>query len=324
MHATVLGASGFFGGHLVAQLEQAGHSVCAVVRATSDRSFVDSLGVAVQPIDYSDSSLVEAMRDTDVVYNCTADTRMHLDEATRQAVEVDLTRQIIRAAGRAGVRRLVQLSTIQVYGPLPDAAVDENFPCKPVHDYQHAAVAREEVVRREADEVALPWVLVRPVTTTGARDTSLMANLYPVHRTGIFPIIGKGTQTLSMVDARDVARAMVLLGQAPEAERCVFLVSGFDTTWHGLKEALDRATGRRTRAVHLPAAIMKLAARTITTLTPRGTEPKLHPLAVDTTSRASHFEDARVRTLGYAPRFTLDDAVGAGAAWMRGQSSVSR
>jgi nucleoside-diphosphate-sugar epimerase len=317
MRATVFGASGFFGGHVAEQLEQAGHSVCAVVRATSDRSFLDSLGVAVQPIDYSDSSLVEAMRDTDVVYNCTADTRMHLDEATRQAVEVDLTRQIIRAAGRAGVRRFVQLSTIQVYGPLPDAAVDEDFPCKPVHDYQHAAVAREEVVRREADEVALPWVLVRPVTTTGARDTSLMANLYPVHRTGIFPIIGKGTQTLSMVDARDVARAMVLLGQAPEAERCVFLVSGFDTTWHGLKEALDRATGRRARAVHLPATIMKLAARTITTLTPRGIEPKLHPLAVDTTSRPSHFDDVRARTLGYAPRFTLDDAVGAGAAWVR-------
>jgi len=314
MRAAVLGASGFFGSHVVEQLDQAGHSVCAVVRTTSDRSFVDSLGVAVRPIDYSHASLVEAMRDADVVFNCTADTRMHLDEATRHAVEVDLTRRIVRAAEEAGAGRFVQLSTIQVYGPLPDAAVDEDSPCKPVHDLQRAAVAREEVVRSESN---LPWVLVRPVTTTGARDTSLMANLYPVHRTGVFPIIGKGTQRLSMVDARDVARAMVLLGQAPEAQRRVFLVSGFDTTWQGLKEALDRATGRRTRTVHLPASIMKLTARTMTVLTPRGTEPKLHPLAVDTTSRASHFDDGRVRSLGYAPRFTLDDAVGAGVTWAR-------
>jgi dihydroflavonol-4-reductase len=317
MRATVLGASGFFGSHLVDQLKQAGHSVCAVVRPSSDRSFVDSLGVTVLPIDYSESSLIDAMRDAEVVYNCTADTRMHLDEATRRAVEIDLTRRIVQAAGRARSGRFVQLSTIQVYGPLPNAAVNEDFPCKPAHDYQHAAIAREEIVRSEADEAKLPWVLVRPVTTTGARDTSLMANLYPVHRTGVFPLIGKGTQMLSMADARDVARAMVLLGESPAAERRVFLVSGFDTTWHELKEALDRATGKRTRTVHLPAGIMKLAARTITALTPRGTEPKLHPLAVDTTSRASHFGDQRIRALGYAPRFALDDAVSAGVAWMR-------
>ena len=317
MRATVLGASGFFGSHVVEQLERAGHSVCAVVRPSSDRSFVDSLAVVVRPIDYSDSSLVDAMRDADVVFNCTADTRMHLDEATRQAVEVELTRRIVRAAGQAGAGRFVQLSTIQVYGPLPNAAVDEDLPCEPVHDYQRAAVAREELVRSEADEAGLPWVLVRPVTTTGARDTSLMANLYPVHGTGFFPIIGKGTQTLSMADARDVARAMVLLGESPEAERGVFLVSGFDTTWHELKEALDRATGRRTRTVRLPAGIMKLAAWTITALTPRGTEPKLHPLAVDTTSRASHFDDRRMRALGYTPQFGLDDAVSAAVAWVR-------
>ena len=317
MRSTVLGASGFFGGHVAEQLAHAGHSVVAVVRPMSDRTFVDSLGVAVEPIDYTDASLLDAVRDADVIYNCTADTRMHLDEATRRAVEVDLTRRIVRAAARANVGRLVQLSTIQVYGRLPDTAVDEGFPCNPVHDFQRAAVAREQLVQHEADETGLEWVLVRPVTTTGARDTSLMENLYPAHRSGVFPIIGKGTQTLSMVDARDVARAMVLLGEAPEAAGRVFLVGGFHTTWHGFKEALDRATGRHTRAVHLPAGIMKLAAQAITALTPRGTEPKLHPLAVDTTSRAGHFDDGPIRALGYAPQFALDDAVAAGVAWMR-------
>lgn len=309
MRAVVLGASGFFGSHVVEQLERAGHSASAVIRLSSDRSFVDSIGVDVVPIDYSSSSLAEAVRGADVVYNCTADTRMHLDEATRQAVDVDLSRQIVEAAGRAGARRFVQLSTIQVYGPLPDATVNEDFPCKPAHDFQRAAIAREEIVRSVADEFGLPWVIVRPVTTTGARDTSLMANLYPAHRAGVFPIIGKGTLTLSMVDARDVARAMVLLGHAPEAGSRIFLVGGFNTTWHGLQEALDRATGRRTRTVYLPAGIMKLAARAITALTPRGTEPKLHPLAVDTTSRTSRFGDARVRALGYVPQFSIDDAV---------------
>lgn len=316
----MLGASGFFGGHVVEQLKEAGHSVRAVVRQTSERSFLDSLEVEVRPIDYADASLVDAMGESDVVYNCTADTRLHLDEATRRAVEIDLTLRIVQVAGRTCAKRFVQLSTIQVYGPLPDAAVDEDSPLEPAHDYQHAAVAREEVVRTEADKAELPWVLVRPVTTTGARDTSLMANLLPAHSTGVFPIIGKGTQTLSMADARDVARAMVLLGDAPAAERRIFLVKGFDTTWRGLKEALDRATGRRTRAVRLSAGIMKVAAQAITAFTPKGTEPKLHPLAVDTVSRSSHFDDARIRALGYAPRFSLDDAVGAGLTWVQSLS----
>lgn len=317
MRAVVLGASGFFGSHVVEQLAESGHSVRALVRPGSDRSFLDALEVAVRPIDYSDASLVDAMGEADAVYNCTADTRLHLDDATRSAVEIDLTRKIVQAAGRAGAKRLVQLSTVQVYGPLPDALVDEDSPLAPAHDYQRASVAREEIVRTEADKTELPWVLVRPVTTTGARDTSLLANLLPAHSTGVFPVIGRGTQTVSMADARDVARAMVLLGDTPEAARRVFLVKGFDTTWHGLKEALDRATGRRSRTLRLPVGMMRVAARAMTALTPKGTEPKLHPLAVDTISRASYFDDARVRALGYAPVFTLDDAVGAGVSWTR-------
>ena len=79
MRSTVLGASGFFGGHVAEQLAHAGHSVVAVVRPMSDRTFVDSLGVAVEPIDYTDASLLDAVRDAAVIYNCTADTRMRLD-----------------------------------------------------------------------------------------------------------------------------------------------------------------------------------------------------------------------------------------------------
>lgn len=317
MQATVLGANGFFGSHVVEQLKEAGHSVCAVVRPTSDRRFLDSLEVEVRPIDYSDASLVDAMRESVVVYNCTADTRLHLDEEMRRTVEVDLTRRIIRAAAQAEVGRYLQLSTIQVYGPLPDAAVDESFPCRPAHQYQRAALEREDLVRSEAGQAGLPWVLVRPVMTTGARDSSLMANLYPAHRSGVFPIFGKGAQPISMVDARDVGRAMVLLGQSPEAEGRVFLVSGFDTTWPQLKEALDRATGRAARVIRLPVGVMKLAARVLTALTPKGKEPILHPLAVDTTSRPSRFDDARIRAIGYLPRFSIDDAVDAGITWAR-------
>lgn len=317
MRAIVFGSTGFFGSHVVEQLHRAGHSVCAVVRASSDRRFLDSLGVEVRTLDFSDASLVDAMDGVEVAYNCTADTRLHLDEDRRRAVEIELTRRIVRAAVEARVLRYVQLSTIQVYGPLPDEPVDEEHECAPVHDYQRASVAREEVVRQEADRGGIAWTIVRPVTTTGARDTSLMPNLYPVHQRGVFPVFGKGLKPLSMVDARDVGRAMVLLGKSPESAGGVFLVSGFDTTWSELKRALDRATGTTARTIRLPPGPMKLLARAITALTPKGREPPLHPLAVDTMARTSLFDDRRLRSLGYRPRHELDGAVGAAVASIR-------
>lgn len=217
VRASVFGASGFFGSHVVEQLLEVGHSARALIRPSSDRSFLDTLDVEVRAIDFSDASLVDAMRGNDDVYNCTADTRLHLDEVTRRAVEVELTQEIIRAAAEAQVKLYVQLSTIQVYGPLSNVAVDEERACRPKQQYQRASLEREDLVREEAERAGIAWVIARPVTTTGARDTSLMANLYPAHQGGVFPLFGKGEQRVSMVDARDVGSAMVVLGEAAEA-----------------------------------------------------------------------------------------------------------
>lgn len=318
MRAIVFGATGFFGSHVVEQLVAAGHEAVAVVRPSSSRAHLESVGAVVLSSDFSDDALVEASRSADVVFNCTADTRLHLDHETRRAVEIVLTERIIRAASSAGVGRYVQLSSVQSYGTdLPAEAVDEEHPCRPLHDYQLVTLEREDTVKRVADEVGLDWVIGRPVTSTGARDTSLMKNLYPVHRSGRFPVFGEGNLPITVADARDVGRAMLLLGESAEASRGVFLIGGFACSWLEIKEAMDRATGRTTKTLHLPVRPMRALARVLTALTPRNREPFLHPLAVDTSSRPSAFDDSRLRALGYAPQHGLDDAIGSAVAWIR-------
>ncbi len=53
---------------------------------------------------------------------------------------------------------------------------------------------------------------------------------------------------------RDIGRAMVWLGtyQEPENDNNILLLKGFDTTWNQLKTAIDNATRKISKTMHLP------------------------------------------------------------------------
>jgi nucleoside-diphosphate-sugar epimerase len=302
MKAIVFGATGFIGSHVVEQLVLAGHDVTAVVRPTSKTAFLQSLNIPVLTADFSDTDqLARRIQGHHVVYNCTANVKFHLSMEDHRAVEVHLTRRLVEAAARAGARRFVQLSTIKAYGcDLPAKPVDESYPCKPEFQFEKVSLEREEVVREAAARAGLDYAILRPSGTIGSRDTSFFSFLYKAHRGGSFPMIGDGTARMSLVDTRDIGRAMVWLGEASGASRDVFLLRAFEASWIDLKEAIDRVRGVTAKVRRLPPGLAMGIARFLEWVTPYGGNPWLTRLAVRSMTANALFDDTKIRRAGFA------------------------
>lgn len=303
----VLGGSGFIGSHVLEQLLLAGHQVSAPVRESSSTAFLDTTGATVTRIDFSDASLRQAIAGHDVVYNCLAEPKMHNSEAGMRAVEIALTRRVLHAAAAAGVKRFVQLSTIQVYGfDRPAEPIDENYPLKPAFRFSRVCAEREALVLREGRALGMPVAILRPVTVLGERDVQFKA-IAKAHRQGVFMAIGKDVR-FSAMDARDAGRAMVLLGDCPLDDNPVYLAKGFDTSWEAIKQALDQRRGKTAKVLRMPKPVAWLIGLASEAL-PYRMNPPLTRFSVAVLSTTTLFDNAKIRAAGFSPQHTLDEAM---------------
>lgn len=303
----VFGASGFIGSHVVEALQQAGKNVTCIVRPDSDTRYLKSLDVTCKQVAHFDrNTLTEACTGFPVVYNCTADVRLHKPLSTYRKTQVELTAAIMRAAGQAGCRRFVQLSSIEVYGDMPAHMVDETFPCSPKFPFQQSLVERELLVKQLSSELGMEYVIVRPAATFGRR-YRLLDFLLSAYQEGRFPVIGGGGHTMSMVDTRDIGRAMVIVGDNNAAANATFHVCGYQGNMRDIRDCMDNITGQETRLQNLPVLIANALALALELLLPYSKTPFLTRFAVHATAKQKLFSDARIRKLGYREKYTIKD-----------------
>ena len=111
------GATGLLGSHIAEQLVERGDKVRALVRPTSDTTFLRGLGAELVEGDLSDSaSLRRAVAGADVVYHCAAKVGDWGAWRSFQSLVVDATANVLEACRQEGVGRVLHVSSITVYG----------------------------------------------------------------------------------------------------------------------------------------------------------------------------------------------------------------
>ncbi|HVM85003.1 MAG TPA: hopanoid-associated sugar epimerase [Candidatus Binatia bacterium] len=176
MTALVTGASGFVGSAVVRALLESGEAVRAFVRPSSDRRNLEDLKVDIELGDLRDrKSLERAIKGCDTLFHVAADYRLWVpDAAAMFAANVDGTRNVMEAAGCAGVRRVVYTSSVATLGLSRDSEpADEQTPVREsdiISPYKQSKFAAEAVVKRMVAEQGLPAVIVHPSTPIGPRD----------------------------------------------------------------------------------------------------------------------------------------------------------
>ena len=170
----VTGASGFVGANLVHELNACGHEVKALLREGSDQRGLEGTEFETVQGDLADRTALEhGMRGCDWCFHVAASYHLWLpDYAPMYAANVEGTRNVIEAAGKAGCERIVYTSTVGCIGlPKDSTPTDEDTLVSEAQMSNHYKISKwhAEVVARELAE-KLPVVIVTPSAPIGPRD----------------------------------------------------------------------------------------------------------------------------------------------------------
>ncbi|MDQ3292943.1 MAG: SDR family oxidoreductase [Actinomycetota bacterium] len=215
----VTGATGFLGSRIIAEL--ADRSPAALVRAPVTW-LDDARQVEVDLLDPVER-VAEALAGVDTVIHLAGHNEVvAAAEPDRALTETVLAgHRLVRAAARAGVGRIVYVSTVHVYGAqlVGAAVIDEEVPPAPRSIYAIARLAVEHLVAATPDAVVLRLTnaVGAPVHPDVNRWTLVAADLCrTATSTGAVVLQSSGQQWRDFIALDDVAR-IVVAATDPEA-----------------------------------------------------------------------------------------------------------
>jgi len=176
MKTLVTGATGFVGSAVARQLIYAGHDVRVLTRPQSDRRNLEHLPVEIMEGDLRDiESLHRAVSGCINLFHVAADYRLWIpDPETTYDINVKGTRELILAAAKANVSRIIYTSSVATIGINEDERpADEETPSsltQMVGHYKRSKYLAEQEVQQMTVQHNLPVVIVNPSTPIGPRD----------------------------------------------------------------------------------------------------------------------------------------------------------
>jgi UDP-glucose 4-epimerase len=265
----VTGGAGFIGSTIVDQLLTAGASEVRVIDnfvrgSWSNLEQARNSGRArVIEGDIRDASLVnEATNGADFVFHQAALRITRCAEAPREAVEVliDGTMNILEAALRHKVKKVIAASSASVYGEPTYLPIDESHPFNNRTMYGAGKIANEQMLRALCETSGLQYVAFRPFNVFGPRMditgvyTEVLIRWLDAIAAGKAPLIfGDGNQSMDFVYVEDVARANLFAAQSDISDEVFNLGTGVQTSLKELCNLLLTIMGSSLRPEHREA-----------------------------------------------------------------------
>ena len=288
----VTGGTGFIGGRLAARLAADGRRVRVLARGRVPFSRAGSVEFLRGDVTDADAVL-RATEGADAVFHLAAYARAWAkDERVFWNVNVDGTRNVVRACEEHGIDCLVHFSTALV-----DTAE------RHVTTYQRSKAEAESVARSRA-------VIVRPTRVYGPgvmNQANSVARLIDLYRRGRFRFrIADGGARGNYVFVDDVVDGATRAGARGTTGK-VYNLGGEDATLERFLAAIARVTGKRQFVVPLPKGAVKALAGMAELLSRLGADPAITRGWVELLSTDWPVSSQLAsRELGYSPRGILD------------------
>jgi dihydroflavonol-4-reductase len=301
-------------------LVESGAAVTALVRGSSSRLRLQALGVrcVLAPLD-DGPALVDGCRDADVVIHLAGAVDFGDSWDVCREVNIDGTRNLIAAARRAGVRRIVHTSSIVAVGARRDRTpLDESAAW-------NLGVLRVPYIttKREAEQLALsanttglevvavnPGCVIGPDDFTGSEFGTLCRRFWR----GRVPFYFAGGS--SFVDVRDVAAGILLAGQHGEPGTR-YILAGHNRTHGQFFAELAGASERFLPRLPLPVAAGRAGAWLTARLQKRpDRRPYLSPAQSRLLGLYFFYDCRRARQIGYSVRPLAETLADAHTFWV--------
>jgi len=307
MKVFITGGSGFIGKAVLKNLLSQKHTVTAFLLPKEPSELVP--GTSVARGDLTDPESIQGILDGH-------DAVIHLAglvgfQSWKDCILINQqgTRNIVEETKKAGVKRFIHMSSVSVYGRVPDVEIDEDFPYKKIRDpYGDTKIEGEKLVRKLMEDGDTHVTIIRPTAVYGPGDKKFLPKLVENLRSGKFKMIGSGEHSVDLVHVQDVADFVVHLLENERSYGRVYNIANPDNpSWN---EFLKMATTELDIPVpegHLPYHLAFLAAYVMEVISKISSKsPRLSRYAVRLVGRQYHYNIHRMKEeLGFIPSVKL-------------------
>jgi NAD dependent epimerase/dehydratase len=180
----VTGAGGFIGSHLVDALVKNGADVTAFVHYNSrnnwgwleNRYSADTPNFQVIAGDVADMGIIQkVVADQDIVFHLAALIGIPYSYSAPESyvnTNIKGTLNIMQACVNAGIKRIIQTSTSEVYGTAQYTPIDEHHPLQGQSPYSASKIGADKIAESYWCSFNLPVITARPFNTFGPRQST--------------------------------------------------------------------------------------------------------------------------------------------------------
>ena len=304
----ITGATHFVGSHLAEKLVMSSSNVKAFIRYDyqNDKGSLDRLPVHIKDkIEVIPGSLTnpeaidDAAENTDVVFHFGVLDMFPLHTNVREYLEATIigTFNVLNAAKKYGVQKLVHISTAKVYGEVKEMPIDEKCPLQAQSPHISSDIAAEKLVEGYYLSDNLPAAIVRLFNAYGpmqSRD-AIIQTIIAQGLVGEKLFLGDMRPIRDFVYVDDVVEGLMKAAETPES----------------VGEAINLGSGQGISIGDLADKILKLIGRDIEILFDatkiRTQSPDIERLVADITKAND--------LLSWQPKTSLDDGLKQTIEW---------
>jgi NAD dependent epimerase/dehydratase len=314
----VTGAGGFIGSHLVEALVRAGASVTAVVRYNSgslignlafvDRRVRDSVRVASGNVEDGDF-MFRVIEGHEIVMHLAALIAIPYSyEAPRSYVRTNVegTLNVLEAARRFDVGRVVHTSTSEVYGSALREPIDESHPLQGQSPYSASKIGADKLAESYCRSFGTPVVTLRPFNTFGPRQSAraFIPTIISQALSRGEVRLGALTPQRDMTFVSDTVAGFMAAGMTPDIEGMTINLGT------GKTHSVGWFAERLLRLMNIPKPIVQEQRR-------------IRPELSEVRKLVSDNTLARER-MGWSPKVALDDGLGQTIEFVRAHLDLFR
>jgi len=308
----ITGGTGFIGRRLSQHFLQNEVNSCRfLARLPQCSEYFYVADLADQP------GLLRACTNIDRVFHCAghahAFSAMNATAAQQHwQVNFEGTRNLVEAAGQAGVQRFVFLSSVKAMAEPDEVCANEDFPGQPITAYGQSKRAAEEAVLEAGARYGMHVVNLRLVMVYGSGGRGNLERMGRLVRKGWFPPLPETGNHRSLVHVDDVVAAMRLVAEDDRASGRTYIVAGPQApSGRELLDAMRKVLGLPPCRWTVPESALRFAGHCgdgLETILKR--RMPLDSEAVDRLLGSAWYSPARIeRELGWRAKGSLEEGL---------------
>jgi nucleoside-diphosphate-sugar epimerase len=292
---TVTGAGGFLGPHAVEALARKGARVQAIIGPPNEAARIPPGAAYVAQADICDADAIRKLiGGADAVVHLAGPASVGAsfqDPSRYLRVHGEGTAALLKACRAEGVRRLVYVSSAEIYGRPLRSPVREDHPLSARSPYAAAKIAAEKLIEAQVHAFDLRAVILRPFSVygPGAAPESLIPTIIGMARRGLPVVLRDLRPVRDYCFVTDVAEAIANACSLESRELEIFNIGTMRGT------SVERIAGLILEALAVTCPVREVGERD------RPGRSEIHELIAD---------NGRARdVLGWRPAVALDQGL---------------